>query len=149
MITLRLPIPPSANRYWRTYMPKGFKAPVTTLSAEAKAYKQEVGWLAKAAGIHTPIAGRVSVSFDYYPKRPQDWQKRARIDPQGWDDGVSALDIDNIFKGLLDALKDVVFEDDKWVREIHAKRMEPDGEARVIVTIKQIEKVSVQDVFVI
>jgi crossover junction endodeoxyribonuclease RusA len=27
-ITLVLPYPLSANRYWRTYMPKGFKAPV-------------------------------------------------------------------------------------------------------------------------
>ena len=138
MITLRLPVPPSANRFWRTYMPKGFKAPVTTLSAEAKAYKTEVAWLAKAAGIRTPIIGRVSVSFIYYPKRPQDWQKRARLDPQGWDDGVMALDLDNLGKGLFDALKNVVFEDDKFVHEIHARRAEPDGDARVIVTITPI-----------
>ena len=148
MITLRLPIPPSANRYWRTYMPKGFKAPVTTLSAEAKAYKQEVGWLAKAAGIHKPIAGRVAISYLYYPKRPQDWQKRARLDPEGWADTVMALDLDNLAKGLLDALKNVVFADDKWIREIHAKRMEPDGDARVIVTITPIVVVAAQKVLI-
>ncbi len=31
-IRLVLPYPLSANRYWRTYMPKGFKAPVTVCS---------------------------------------------------------------------------------------------------------------------
>ncbi len=31
-IELVLPYPLSANRYWRTYMPKGFKAPVTVYS---------------------------------------------------------------------------------------------------------------------
>ena len=144
MITLRLPVPPSANRYWRTYMPKGFKAPVTTLSAEAKAYKTDVANLARAAGIHTPIIGRVAVSFVYYPKRPQDWQKRARSDPHGWDDTCMALDLDNLSKGLFDALKNVVFEDDRWVREISAKRMEPDGDARVIVTITPIVVVAAQ-----
>lgn len=74
-VTLVLPYPISANRYWRTYMPRGFKAPVTTISKEAKDYKAEVGWLAKAAGIRKPIPGRVAVSYVLYPERPQDWAK--------------------------------------------------------------------------
>jgi crossover junction endodeoxyribonuclease RusA len=36
---------------------------------------------------------------------------------------------------LLDALKGVAIEDDRWVRELHSQRMEPDGDARVVVTI--------------
>ena len=36
---------------------------------------------------------------------------------------------------LLDALKGVAIEDDKWVRRIEAERAEPDGEARLVVRI--------------
>ncbi len=132
---LVLPYPPSANRYWRTYMPKGFRAPVTVCSQEAKAYKQQVGWLARAAGIRQPIAGRVAVSYTLYPKRPLDWAKRAAKDPAGWDDSVQCIDLDNAQKVLMDALKGVVIEDDKWVRRIEAVRAEPDGEARLVVRV--------------
>src|SRR6185369_10984683 len=137
-IVLVLPYPLSANRYWRTYMPKGFKAPVTTLSAEAKAYKNEVKLLAKQAGILRPITGRVAVSIRLYPNRPQDWQKRARLDPVAWDDTVQCLDLDNANKVLFDSLKGVAIEDDKWVRRITSERMEPDGEGRMVVTIEAI-----------
>lgn len=143
-ITLTLPYPVSANRYWRTYMPRGFKAPVTTLSAEAKAYKQEVGWLARAAGVHAPIVGRVAVSYTLYPNRPQDWQKRMRRDGARWDDTVQCIDLDNAQKVLMDALKGIVFEDDRWVRRITAERAEPDGEARLVVTVSALEAEVVQ-----
>lgn len=143
-ITLTLPYPVSANRYWRTYMPRGFKAPVTTLSAEARAYKQEVGWLARAAGIHAPIIGRVAVSYTLYPNRPQDWQKRMRRDGARWDDTVQCIDLDNAQKVLMDALKGIVFEDDRWVRRITAERAEPDGEARLVVTVSALETELVQ-----
>ena len=143
-ITLTLPYPLSANRYWRTYQPKGFKAPVTVVSSEAKAYKQQVGWLAKAAGIRAPIAGRVAIDIRLYPNRPQDWQKRVKADPVAWDDTVQCLDLDNANKVLFDALKGVAIEDDKWVRRITSERMEPDGEARVVVTVTPIATVSPQ-----
>lgn len=138
-ITLTLPYPISANRYWRTFMPKGFKAPVTTLSSEAKAYKEQVGWLVKAAGIRAPITGRVRIDVQLYPHRPLDWQKRMRAAGAAWDDTVQCIDLDNANKVLLDSLKGLAIEDDKWVRKIVAERMEPDGgEARVVVTITAI-----------
>lgn len=117
---------------------------MTYVSPEAKAYKAQVGWLAKAAGICKPITGRVAVSYVLFPKRPQDWVKRAKQDPIGWDDTVSCLDLDNANKVLMDALKGVVFEDDKWVRRIEAERAEPDGEARLEVTIRQMTSESPQ-----
>ena len=137
-ITLTLPWPVSSNRYWRTFMPKGFKAPVTTLSKEAKDYKQAVGSLAKEAGISEPISGRVAVSYVLYPQRPQDWAKRAAKDPVRWDDSVQCLDLDNALKVTLDSLKGVVFGDDKFVFEIHGKRAEPDGVGRMVVTVSPI-----------
>lgn len=143
-ITLTLPYPLSANRYWRTYMPRGFKAPVTVLSAEAKAYKNGVKLLAKEAGIIRPITGRVAVSYVLFPSRPQDWKKRVAKDPQGWDDTVQCIDLDNAQKVLMDSLKGVVIEDDKWVRRIVADRAEPDGEARLVVTITAMCAAEVQ-----
>lgn len=137
MIVLSLPYPISANRYWRTYMPRGFAAPVTTISKEAKAYRAEVALAARLAGVRSPLVGRVAVDILLYPKRPQDWTKRARQDPDCWDDTVMCLDLDNANKVLFDSLKGVAIEDDKWVRRITSQRMEPDGEARVIVTITQ------------
>ena len=134
-ITLTLPYPISANRYWRTFMPKGFKAPVTTLSSEAKAYKEQVGWLCKAAGIRKPLQGRVAVAYVLYPHRPLDYAKRMAKDPLCWDDTVQCIDLDNAQKVLFDSLKNIAFEDDKFIRRIHAERAEPDGQARVVVTI--------------
>lgn len=117
-------------------MPKGFAAPVTTLSQEAKSYKQQVGWIAKAAGVLKPITGRVQIGITLYPHRPQDWQARMRKHGAAWDDTVQCLDLDNAQKVLLDSLKGIAFGDDKWVRKIDAARAEPDAQgARVVVTV--------------
>jgi crossover junction endodeoxyribonuclease RusA len=141
-ITLTLPYPIRANQYWRSRAVKGVS--MTYVSPEARAYKQQVAWLAKAAGVRQPISGRVCVSYVLYPKRPQDWAKRAEKDPLGWDDTVACLDLDNAQKVLFDALKGVAIIDDKWVRRIVAERMEPDGEARVVVTITPLAASSPQ-----
>ncbi|HET7663881.1 MAG TPA: RusA family crossover junction endodeoxyribonuclease [Rhodanobacteraceae bacterium] len=135
-VRLVLPYPLSANRYWRSFVPRGGKRAVTTVSDEAKAYREAVGWKARAAGIRQPIEGRVALTVRLYPDRPQDWAKRAQRDPDGWDDGVRCIDLDNALKVLLDALKGIAFGDDKWVRRIDAERCEPDAQgARVEVTI--------------
>lgn len=142
---LVLPYPISANRYWRTYMPKGFKAPVTTLSAEAKEYKREVAIRAKQQGVTSPIAGRVCVVFTLYPHRPLDWQKRMRKNGDSWDDTVQCLDLDNAQKVALDALKNIAFGDDSWVREISARRAEPDEfGARLLVEVVAIPSATPQ-----
>lgn len=136
-IVLTLPYPISANRYWTQFtLGKGkamrmMQAP----SKEAKAYKESVAWEASRRGIRAPIAGRVRIEVQLYPQRPQDWAKRAAKNPLTWDDDVRCIDLDNANKVLLDALKGVAIEDDRWVRELHSERMEPDGEARVVVTI--------------
>lgn len=137
-VFLTLPYPISANRYWRTYMPKGFKAPVTVTSPDAKKYKSDVILLARAAGVRRPITGRVAVDILLYPERPQDWEKRAAKSAE-WDNTVRCIDLDNARKVLYDALKNVVFDDDKWIFQDSARRMVPDGKgARVEVTVKEL-----------
>lgn len=137
-VTLVLPYPISANRYWRTVVPRGGRRAMTFVSPEAVDYKKQVIAIAKQSGIDQPIHGRVSVEYTLYPKRPLDWAKRARKSVD-WDDDVMCIDLDNAQKVLFDSLKNVVFDDDKWVRKITAERAEPDGEARVVVVIRSIK----------
>lgn len=132
-ITLTLPYPISANRYWKSF-PLGGRT-MTAPSHEAKQYKKTVALLAMAAGVRAPITGRVQIDIKLYPHRPLDWQKRMKRDGAAWDDTVQCLDLDNARKVLYDSLKGVAIEDDKWVRRDTGERMEPDGEARVVVTI--------------
>lgn len=133
MIVLTLPYPISANRYWR---PVRIGKHITIVpTAEAKQYRRDVEWHLREAGIRSPLQGRVHIDVRLYPRRPQDWQKRMRSAGATWDDTVQCIDLDNANKVLLDALKGVAIEDDKWVRRITAERMEPDGQARVVVRI--------------
>lgn len=136
MIRLVLPAALSANKYWR---PVKIGKHITIVpTTEAKAYRREVALLAKAAGAK-PIPGRVALTVRMYPARPADWAKRAAKDPDNWDDGVRSIDLDNALKVLLDALKNVAFDDDSWVRRIDAERCEPDEHgARVVVEIAPV-----------
>lgn len=145
-ITVTLPYPLSANRYWASRVAKvnGKPMPMVYVTSEAKAYKQDVAWRCKVAGIPRPFVGRVQVHVQLYPNRPADWMRRAKRDPLTWDDTVQCIDLDNARKVLYDALKGIAFEDDKWVRKDSAERMEPDDNgARVVVTISPlvVEKV--------
>lgn len=138
--SVRLVLPPtiSANLYWRSFVPRGGKRAIVCVSDDAKAYKRDVHKLALAAGVR-PISGRVALTVRMYPARPLDWARRAAKSPDAWDDTVRSIDLDNCLKVLLDALKNVAFDDDAWVRKIDAERMKPDEHgARVVVTISPI-----------
>ena len=146
-IKITLPYPVSANRYWRSFVPKGHQRAIVTLSDEAKAYKKQVQWMCKAAGIIQPITGRVHVDIQLFPKRPLDFAKRMQKFGEEWDDDVQCLDLDNVNKVLFDAIKGIAIDDDKWVRKLTAERMSPDGgDPRVVLTIKPIviEKVQAE-----
>lgn len=141
MIELTLPYPISANRYWRSFIPRGASRPVVTLSEAALAYKAEVCLLIRLAGVMRPVEGRVKVEIELYPHRPQDWSNRSQKDPEAWDDAVMCLDLDNANKVLFDVIKGLAIEDDKWIREIHSRRMEPDGVGRVVLRITSLATV--------
>jgi crossover junction endodeoxyribonuclease RusA len=140
---IRLVLPPaiSANKYWRPVRIGNHITIVPT--GEAKAYKQQVHLLALQARVK-PIVGRVALTVRMYPARPADWAKRAAKSPDAWDDTVRSIDLDNCLKVLLDALKNVAFADDSWVRKIDAERMEPDAHgSRVVVTITPLVVVAI------
>lgn len=144
-VILVLPYPVSANRYWQTRVMKAKSAagrPMATtfLSADAKKYKKEVARLAKEAGVVAPIAGRVQIDIRLFPNRPQDWKTRMRKLGAAWDDSVSSIDLDNATKVTLDALKGIALEDDKWVRCLTSKRMEPDAHGpRLVVRVQSLQ----------
>lgn len=112
MINLTLPYPPSANRYWRQWQGR------TVVSAEARQYKEEVGWLVKAATSEW-LTGPVALHVKVY--RPQ---KRG--------------DLDNCLKILLDSLKGVLFADDDQVVEIHAYRGDDKSNPRAEVKVSKL-----------
>lgn len=139
-ITLTLPYPVSANRYWASrVIRKGAQSmAVTYVSAEAKEFKALVHKLALAAGVRAPITGRVAIAYTLHPHCPQDAHRRMKRDPVGWEDTVQCIDLDNAQKVLLDALKGVAIEDDKWVRKISAERGAPVEGGKLVVTISPI-----------
>lgn len=140
MITVILPPPVSANRYWahRIVTPKGGRPmALTYVTPEAKAYKEQVGWILKAAGVRQALPGRVQVDIQMYPHRPLDFKKRMAKDPMYWDDTVQRLDLDNARKVVYDSLKELAFSDDFYIFKDGAEVMEPDGrKACLIVTIR-------------
>jgi crossover junction endodeoxyribonuclease RusA len=111
-VSLVLPMPPSANRYWRTYRN------VVVVSDEARAYKTGVKESAKEQGAFI-LSGPVAVYVDVYRSR-------------------KAGDLDNRLKVALDALKGVAFEDDAQVVEIHARRFDDKNNGRIEITIETI-----------
>lgn len=149
MIRLTLPYPISTNRYWQTRVmnaktARGKAMATTHLSTEAKAFKKQVQLLALAAGVRAPIAGRYDMLIQLYPHRPLDWKTRQRKFGAAWDDTVQCIDLGNAEKVLSDALAGIAIVDDKWARRITSERMEPDGEARVVVTITAMPVAQVQ-----
>ena len=100
-----LPIPISANRYWRNFRGR------MVVSAEARAYKEEAAWIAKAAGAQI-IAGDVSITLRVY-----------RAAKRG--------DLDNAIKILLDSMQGVLYTDDSQIVRIVAERFDDKKNPRV------------------
>ncbi len=117
MIELRLPYPLSSNRYWRSFVPKGWTRAVVAPSDEAKSYKSQVGWIAKASGVRQPLTGPVEVHLKLVPIN------RCRID------------LSNCWKVAEDALQGIVFNNDSQVVRLVAELAEPDGKGALIVRV--------------
>ncbi len=107
-----LPMPPSANVYWRNINGR------TLVSEDAKNYKKEVAKLAHRLGMRA-ATGDVSVSLTVYRNQ-------------------ASGDLDNRIKVTLDALRGVAFEDDKQVVEIHARRFDDKGNGRIIISVRSL-----------
>jgi len=107
-----LPLPPSANRYWRNY--NG----TVVVSAEAQDYKTGVQLQARYARLQ-PFGGDVAMYVHVYRA-----QKRG--------------DLDNFAKVLGDALNGVMYHDDSQVVELHMWRHDDKAAPRVEVEVRRV-----------
>lgn len=110
---LVLPVPPTANRYWRNV--KG----VMVRSREAKDYIN----LVKLIGIQhriRPLQTEVFVTLR--------WYRAAR---RG--------DLDNRLKVALDALAGVVYDDDSQIAKLYAERIDGSDPERLEVEWREVE----------
>lgn len=112
MLTIELPLPPSANRYWRNFRGR------MVVSAEARAYKEQAAWIAKIGGAQM-LEGALSLSVDVY---------RAR----------KAGDLDNKLKVILDSLQGVFYKNDSQIVEIHARLFDDKSNPRALVSVRAI-----------
>ena len=105
-----LPVPPSANRYWKIWHNR------IVVTPEAKAYKQEVFYKLRDCD---PLRGNVAVNFTVF--RPS---KRG--------------DLDNYTKIMFDALNGLVWLDDTQVVEIHSFREDDKNNPHVKVLVYEV-----------
>jgi crossover junction endodeoxyribonuclease RusA len=109
MISFTLPLPPSANRYWRRAGKHLY------ISQEARAYKRDAAITARLASVK-PLDGNLAVSLRIYRQR-------------------KAGDLDNKIKVCLDALNGIAYHDDNQIVEIHAYRYDDKANPRVEIDI--------------
>jgi crossover junction endodeoxyribonuclease RusA len=106
-----LPVPPSANRYWRVWNNR------IVVTDEARAYKQEISLLLRAC---IPLEGDVSVNFTVFRPRMKG-------------------DLDNYNKILFDALQGLCYYNDSQIVEIHSYRKDDKVNPRVEILISRPE----------
>lgn len=106
---LVLPVPPSANRYWR------FDRGTIHIAKDGVSYKREVEEIAARASL-VQLEGDVVVRLVWY---------RAR----------RAGDLDNRLKQCLDALQGVFFANDAQIAELRFRRCEDPARPRLEVLV--------------
>lgn len=109
-MNITLPIPPSANRYWRNVKGR------MVISQQARTYKVAVGHICNQHGI-APTDAPVAVTLNVF--RPA---KRG--------------DLDNFVKCALDSLRGFAYVDDAQVIELHAYRHDDKHNPRVEVCVE-------------
>lgn len=120
-VTMVLPYPVSANAYWRTFIPKGQKRPITLVSREAEEYKEQCAARAIDAGVRVPFETPCELRIRLVPEN--------RV----------CMDLDNCLKVTIDALKGLVYEDDSLIYKITAERGEPEPGKRLEVEVLPFE----------
>ncbi len=116
MIRLTLRYPPSVNRYWRNIVVGGFAR--TLLSKEARDFKKHVASYCVICKVKR-LSGPLTMTVDLY--RPR-----------------KIGDIDAPIKGLMDALQDFAYDDDKQIEVLLVRRFDDKANPRVEVVIAQV-----------
>lgn len=115
-VEITLPLPPSANRYWR------HSRGITHLSSEARAYRRMVAKTFMAIPLKDrrgPLSGPVRLTLRVY---------RAR----------KAGDLVNFEKVLSDSLQGLAFRNDSQIAEAHLYRFDDKLRPRVEVLVEAL-----------
>lgn len=120
IIRLTLPLPPSANDYWRHTIYKG--RPLVHLTSSAKAYRKRVELFVLAQfGKRPPLTGRLSVRMTvYFP--------------------TLAGDLANREKQLSDALQGRLFVNDSQIWRLTMIRRLDRGRPRVELAVADLDR---------
>ncbi|MBK4989785.1 RusA family crossover junction endodeoxyribonuclease [Pseudomonas sp. S36] len=119
MTILHLPYPPSVNTYWR-HPTTGKLAGRHLISEKGRKYRADVCWSIPYA--IQKLSGRLRVTIECFPP-----DKRRR-------------DLDNVAKGLLDALSHAgVWHDDEQIDDLRIVRRETTKGGAVRVRIEPME----------
>lgn len=119
-ISLTLPYPPSANRYWRTVVNSKTMRAMTFVSAEAKAFKEEVALTAKRNG--QMFTGDLEVVLRIFRK-------------------IRSGDLDNRIKICLDAMQGTVYKNDSQIKKIEAELFDDRLNPRVEIEVREISNI--------
>lgn len=124
---ISLPWPPTVNTYWRSVlMPRGKgskeKMIRVLLSKEGREYRERASAAIREQKIPTnAVSGKLEVEIIACPP-----DRRAR-------------DLDNLFKGLLDALKaNKVIRDDADIDDLHIRRGHVVKDGQIQITLAEI-----------
>lgn len=113
-LSFEIPVPPSANRYWRVAHNR------IIVTNEAKAYKEKVFY--KLRHIFEPLRKDIAINVTVFRK-----YRRG--------------DLDNFLKIMLDALEGIVYLNDSQIVEIHAFRDDDKDNPHVKVLAYELESV--------
>jgi len=92
---------------------------MTFVSEEAKAFKVQAGWIAKQAGIRTPLSCPVRLDVTLIPKNG------------------TVMDLSNCLKVAEDALQGIAYDNDRQVKDIHLSYADADGVGGLIIEISE------------
>jgi len=101
------------------------------------AYKDDVAWQIKSQFNREPIDSPVRVIITFFMPIPKSWTKKRKAQAPGTSH-VYTPDIDNLVKGAFDAANGILWEDDKIVSELDARKVYSE-EPGISIVLREVE----------
>ena len=108
-------LPPSVNSCYRTYRGKIIK------SAGLREFEQEILQFFDNIENITQLKGHIKLTVTFYLK------------------GKRTIDLDNLLKALLDGLEGILYENDKMITVINARKFNNAESPKTIIELEEID----------